>query len=143
MWLMGRAAKPAATEAAPPTTAAPAAAPSEAAPAKAQPEATSAEPSGAAATSKVASSTASVTPAETEARNQAAATPTPEQAKHLLAILNGLQPDERKVARAVVQKMTADQRAHWLGELSLLTVENAVALVRSMIPTQAKKGEPT
>jgi hypothetical protein len=51
-----------------------------------------------------------------------------------MAILQALEPDERKVARAVVQRMTGDQRAHWLDELSVLTVEQAVELVRSMMP---------
>lgn len=78
-------------------------------------------------------------PATTEVRNAASPVPTPAQAQHLMAILNALQPAERTVARAVVHRMTAEQRAHWLTELSALTVEQAVEMVRSMIPDRTKK----
>ena len=56
-----------------------------------------------------------------------------------MAILNALQPNERTIARAVVHRMNAEQRAEWLGRLSALTVDQAVELVRSMIPDRAKK----
>ncbi|KAB2882578.1 MAG: hypothetical protein F9K40_23405 [Kofleriaceae bacterium] len=65
--------------------------------------------------------------------------PTPEQAAHLMAILHALNPDERAVAKAVVKRMSNEQRAHWLAELSPLTVDQAVELVRSMIPARTKK----
>jgi hypothetical protein len=77
--------------------------------------------------------------APAEIRNAVSPVPTPEQAQHLMAILNALQPAERTIARTVVHRMTNEQRAHWLGELSALTVEKAVELVRSMIPDRTKK----
>jgi hypothetical protein len=72
-------------------------------------------------------------------RNAASPVPTPAQAQHLMAILNALKPAERTVARAVVHRLSAEQRAHWLTELSALTVDQAVEQVRSMIPTRTEK----
>lgn len=79
------------------------------------------------------------TPAEVRNAASASAMPTPVQAAHLMAILHALQPSERTIARAVVHRMNAEQRAHWLGQLSALSVEKAVELVRSMIPDRTKK----
>ena len=53
---------------------------------------------------------------------------------HLLAIYAELLPAEKRIVQLVVARMSPDVRAQWLGELSRLTVEQAVALVRSMIP---------
>lgn len=58
----------------------------------------------------------------------------PTEMDHLLAIYGGLSSDEKRIAQVVVARMTPDLRAAWLGELSVMTVDQAVALVRSMIP---------
>ncbi len=65
-----------------------------------------------------------------------AALPTPVQAAHLLAIHARLSPDEKRVSQLVVRRMTPQIRADWLAEVSGLTVDQAVELVRSMIPTR-------
>ena len=75
----------------------------------------------------------------TEVRNAASAMPTPEQAAHLMAILHALEPPERAIARAVVKRMGDEQRARWLAELSTLTVEQSVELVRAAIAERTKK----
>ncbi len=77
--------------------------------------------------------------ASAETRNAGSPVPTPEQSAHLMAILHRLQPSERTIARAAVHRMPSDQRAHWLAELSRLTVDQAVELVRSTIETRTKK----
>ncbi len=141
LWLMGRATKPATQESAVPPPSA-AVAPATPEPTPARPETATPEPGSPGVGADGASSTEPAAP-KADVRNQKAATPTPEQAKHLLAILNALQPNERKVARAVVQRMNDEQRAHWLAELSALSVEKSVELVRSMIPARAQKGEST
>lgn len=56
------------------------------------------------------------------------------QAGHLLAIYAALSPEEKRIVQIVIQRMGPDTRAEWLRELSALTVEDAVALVRSLIP---------
>jgi hypothetical protein len=43
-------------------------------------------------------------------------------------------PAEKRIVQLVVARMSPDVRAQWLGELSRMTVEQAVALLRSMIP---------
>jgi hypothetical protein len=53
---------------------------------------------------------------------------------HLLAIYAELLPAEKRIVQLVVARMSPDVRAQWLGELSRMTVEQAVALLRSMIP---------
>jgi hypothetical protein len=68
-----------------------------------------------------------------EVRNAAPAT-SAAQGAHLLAIYTGLSPDEKRVAQLVMTRMTPDVRAQWLAELSAMTVDQAVELVRSMMP---------
>jgi hypothetical protein len=65
--------------------------------------------------------------------------PTPEQWAHLYAIRARLSPREAAIAQAVVLRMPAELRAHWLAELSMLSVEEATEAVRSMIPKPTTK----
>ena len=62
------------------------------------------------------------------------AAPPPDQLAHLLAIRARLNPREAAIADAVVVRMAPDVQAQWLAELSALTVDQAVEVVRSMIP---------
>jgi hypothetical protein len=75
-----------------------------------------------------------------DARNASPAW-SPGQMNHLLAIHAALLPEEKRIAQLVVARMTPEVRAQWLGELSVLTVEQAVALVRSMIPRAQPRKE--
>ena len=65
--------------------------------------------------------------------------PTPEQWAHLYAIRARLSPREAAIAQAVVVRMPAELRAQWLAELSMLCVEEATEVVRSMIPKSPPK----
>jgi len=71
---------------------------------------------------------------EGEVRNASPPAWSVAQTAHLLAIYAGLSPDEKRIAQLVVARMTPEVRAGWLDELSVLTVDQAVELVRSMIP---------
>jgi len=68
--------------------------------------------------------------------------PTPEQWSHLLAIRARLAPKEAAIAELVVTRMSPEMRAQWLAELSVLTVDQAADVVRSMIPKPAPKPAP-
>lgn len=135
MWI---AAKVAERSAPPPPAATPAPAPVAPTPVPAPAAARSSAPaqsSVAAGVSPASSSTTAATePAPAETRNAA---PTPEQWVHLLAIREKLSPREAGIAEAVVTRMTPDLRAQWLAELSALSVDQAVEIVRSMIPKPA------
>jgi hypothetical protein len=60
--------------------------------------------------------------------------PTPEQWAHLLAIRDRLSPREAAIVDTVVVRMAPEDRAQWLAELSVLSVDHAADVVRSMIP---------
>lgn len=68
--------------------------------------------------------------------------PTPSQFAHIAAIRDALDPDEQLVCDAVVLKLSDEQRAHWLGELCAMTVEQAVAQVRMLMPPLRRRTEP-
>lgn len=82
---------------------------------------------------------------ETEAQLEAAATnaadvptttpptPTPAQMAHLFAIRERLDAKERAIAEAAIHKMTPEQLAHWLDELSEQSVEDATTTIRELI----------
>lgn len=97
-------------------------------------------------TETVEATTVTVTPSPSEApdvRNATAApTITPEQIQHLLTIQARLTPREQAIANLVRERMGLEQQAQWLGELSAMTVEQALKLVRSMIPKPASKRPP-
>jgi hypothetical protein len=59
--------------------------------------------------------------------------PTPAQMAHLFAIRERLDTKERAIAEAAVQRMTPEQLAHWLGELSEQSVEDATTTIRELI----------
>lgn len=137
-WIMSRAMRPAQS----PATA-PAAAP---APAPA-PAASPAAESASAATVAGASASASTATPTGEARNVAPeaapiAKPTVAQLAHLNAIREALAPDEQTVCDAVVMKLDDEKRAHWLGELCAMTVEQAVAQVRALLPPLRRRKTP-
>ena len=110
-----------------------------AAPAAPSPSSPPASSATAAPPASSAPAAASEPAASVETRNAGSPVPTPEQSAHLMAILHRLQTSERTIARAAVHRMPPDQRAHWLAELSRLTVDQAVELVRSTIETRTKK----
>jgi hypothetical protein len=60
--------------------------------------------------------------------------PTPEQWAHLLAIRDRMSPREATIVDTVVVRMAPEDRAQWLAELSVLSVDQATDLLRSMIP---------
>lgn len=81
-----------------------------------------------------------------EPRNTvAAAAPTAEQLAHLTAIRDALDPEERTVCDVVVMKMNEAQRAEWLVALCAMTVDQAVAQVRALMPPlrRRKTAEPS
>lgn len=93
----------------------------------------------------VEATTVTVTPsseaAPGEVRN-ATPTITPEQIQHLLAIQARLTPREQAIANLVRERMSPEQQAQWLAELSAMTVDQALQLVRSMIPKPTSKRPP-
>ncbi len=103
---------------------------------------------GATVTETVETTTVTVTPspsaaADDSVRNATASpTITPEQIQHLLTIQARLTPREQAIANLVRERMSPEQQAQWLAELSAMTVEQALELVRSMIPKPASKRPP-
>jgi hypothetical protein len=70
-----------------------------------------------------------------EVRNAAPdSTPAPEQLQHLIAVKAKLTPQEQRVVMAAIPRMEPAARAHWLGELCALPVDQAAELMRSMMP---------
>jgi hypothetical protein len=59
--------------------------------------------------------------------------PTPAQTAHLCAIRERLDPKDRAIAEAAIQRMTPAQLVHWLAELSAQSVEDATASIRELI----------
>jgi hypothetical protein len=80
-------------------------------------------------------STDSPSPAPTP-RN---AMPTASQMAHLMEVQKQLAPQEAAVARATAAKLSSQDQAELLAELETMTVEQAAAFVRSMLPKM--KGE--
>ncbi len=62
------------------------------------------------------------------------ATPTAAQMEKLIAISAKLSPREAAIAHEVALRMSDEQRASWLAELGELSIDDGLALVRSMIP---------
>lgn len=59
--------------------------------------------------------------------------PTPDQWEHLHVIRERLTPRERAIAENAIMRMDADVLSSYLAELSAMTVDEAVALIRSMV----------
>lgn len=70
-------------------------------------------------------------PVESEVRNAA---PTGAEIAHLLAVRAHLTENEVAVIDESIARMDGPTRMWWLGELSVLSVEQAVERVRSMLP---------
>jgi hypothetical protein len=60
---------------------------------------------------------------------------------HLFAIRERLDAKERAIAEAAIHKMTAEQLAHWLDELSEQSVEDATTTIRELI-AQIRRDAP-
>lgn len=137
-WLASQVSKRAPSSTPPPAAApAPAPAPTPAPAPAAAPAAAPSSISAAAGSSAPPKPAAPVEPAPTTVVEDAGirnAAPTPEQIAHLFAIRAKLTPREAAIADAVVLRMSADVQAQWLAELSALGVDEAVEVVRSMIP---------
>jgi hypothetical protein len=147
MWIATKTAPPApvapATAAAPAAT--PASPPEPAAPGTAPAAAPGSGESGVAAgsTSREAGD-ASAGAASSPPTVRNAAPPSPAQIAHLLAVQSRLTPDEQRVAQLAAMRMTAEVRATWLDELGSMSVDEAVARVRSLIPAhRERKGGAT
>lgn len=86
--------------------------------------------------------TAEVMPSATDAsvRNADRAW-SPGEIERLRAIYQELSREERRIAQVVVARMPPDLRTRWLAELLAMTVEEAVGLVRSMIPGHRRRKE--
>jgi hypothetical protein len=69
----------------------------------------------------------------TDIPTPSAPVPTPAQMAHLVAIRERLDDKERAIAEAAIRKMTPAQLAHWLGELSDQSVEDATTTIRDLI----------
>jgi len=67
------------------------------------------------------------------------AAPTGAQVAHLLAIRAVLTEREVAIVDGAIARMDLPTRAGWLAELSALTVDQAAARVRSMMPAASKK----
>lgn len=68
--------------------------------------------------------------------------PTPAQMAHLVAIRERLDARERAIAEAAIHKMAPEQLAHWLGELSGQSVDDATTMIRDLI-AQIRQNTPT
>jgi hypothetical protein len=64
----------------------------------------------------------------------------PAAMQHFVAILNGLTPDESRLARAVAQELSATEQLAWLKELKTLSVGDATHKVRELLATMVKSG---
>jgi hypothetical protein len=80
-------------------------------------------------------------PSATEVPALVPAVPTPAQMAHLVAIRERLDAKERAIAEAAIQKMTPEQLAQWLAELSDQSVEDATMMIRDLI-AQIRQNTP-
>jgi hypothetical protein len=97
------------------------------------------------ATDAVATTTRMAPPAsatEPVPPRNATSTITPAQIDHLLAIRARLSPREQAIGDLVRERMSLEQQQQWLTELCAMSVDDALAMVRSMIP-KPRKTRPT
>lgn len=78
-----------------------------------------------------AATVAPTTPATTMAAPPMA--PTREQFAHLYAIRERLSPKERAIAEAAISRMDPAMLAHWLAELSAMSVDDATSMIGGMV----------
>lgn len=128
------------------TTGSAAAASTTTGPTKATTAAASVPPAAATATATTApnptAATALAVPSGESAPRNAALAPTPEQWEHLHVIREQLTPRERAIAENAIMRMDADVLTHYLAELSAMSVDEAVALIRSMVANLAPPRGP-
>ena len=74
--------------------------------------------------------------AKKAAEHGAAAATEPRAAEHDGSEDVELTPDERMLAVALAQELSADERTKWFAELSPLTIEDAVARVRKLLSSR-------
>jgi hypothetical protein len=90
-----------------------------------------------------------VAPTEpTEAPRNVPPLPTPEQFAHLFAIRERLSPKERAIAEGAIARMEPEMLAHWLGQLSAMSLDEATTTIRAMVAqlrasnTRAQERQP-
>ncbi len=95
-------------------------------------------------TSSSSAALAIVPAATTGSPRNAQPSPTPAQWQHLYEVREGLSPKERAIAENAITRMSPDLLAQWLADLSALSVDDAVRMIRSMIaklrPTRGTEG---
>jgi hypothetical protein len=90
-----------------------------------------------ASSSQVDAVAASTREPTTEVRNAAPqedVAPSPAQIAHLMSISKRLTPEEQKVVMVGINGMVPEAKVHWLAKLCSLSVDDAVVVVRSMMP---------
>lgn len=95
-------------------------------------------------TSSSSAALAIVPAATTGSPRNASPSPTPAQWQHLYEVREGLSPKERAIAENAITRMTPELLAQWLADLSALSVDDAVRMIRSMVaklrPTRGTEG---
>lgn len=74
-----------------------------------------------------------VEPKNEPPRNDSSGVPSGQQAMHLIAIKSRLAPHEVRFIEKSIANMGAEERAQWIADLCSRSVEDAIALVRSVI----------
>jgi hypothetical protein len=78
-------------------------------------------------------SSSTVKAATPPASNAATSTTAHDQLAHLYAIREQLSAKERAIAEHAIAHMDAATHAHWLAELSSMSIEEATTMIRTMI----------
>ncbi len=66
-----------------------------------------------------------------------------EQFAHLYAIRQRLSPKERAIAENAISRMDPTMLAHWLAELSAMSVDEATDVIEDMVAEVLAPREPT
>ncbi len=67
---------------------------------------------------------------------------TPEMRSHFMQIYARLTADEAVFAREVANELTQPELAHWMRDLALMSIEDAVEAIRARVGSGAATGEP-
>lgn len=62
----------------------------------------------------------------------------PKVQMHLLAIMARLSPEEQEIAKGVAKELSESEQARWFAQLKKLSVDDAVAKIRSLIAPEPK-----
>lgn len=62
----------------------------------------------------------------------------PKVQMHLLAIMARLSPEEQEIAKGVAKELSESEQARWFAQLKRLSVDDAVAKIRSLIAPEPK-----